>query len=508
MKKLMFWLSLIVFMFISVDVVGKILFGYEYVSLIDPLKETFNTKIIIDFIYLLLLVFFFLFSRMRFVLFILYLLTLIDFGHFYLFKTHIMPFEWGLVGFNINDIFEALKANVFMVFVLIFILMIFSYILFQFKKRYKFFEVAGIVLLIVVFFIPNKISTFQPSNKHLTIVNVLFSLDRFIYDLIFKKPLPKFKKYSYQKIDSGKPLVVFIMGESLNYKRMHLYGWDYNDTPYLDYLAKNDKNFVYKKAISYAPETTTSISSFFYNKREPQNIGVVNNKNILELAKNNGYKVYWLSMQIDRGKLLPKFVNEADISMVRTDFKRKYDDELVKKLKEINFSKKSFVILHFRANHYYYEDYTPKEFYKFPFNKKQDYHTYMVNSYMNSVLYVDKLIYDTINYLKSLNKPFVFYYTSDHGEFLGFPEEKGRYLHLYLDKLDCLVPFIYYSNKYKKDLSQTYYAHYQISKMLTRDLGYKLINPNEKEDIYYINSPVFDGRGGFIEYNISRFSDE
>jgi len=508
MKKNSIFLLIVMFSFLIIDFLGFKLFGYEYITLTDPLKLTINKKIFIDFFYLFMLIVFLLFSKIRFVIIIIYLLTLIDFGHFYLFKTHIMPFEWGLVGFNFYDIFNALKANFSIVLFLIFILLGFSWVVIKVKKDYKFFEIIGGGLLLIVFIIPNKINSFYPSNKHLTIINVLFSFDRFIYDLVVKKPLPQFEKYMYKKIDSGKPIVVLIMGESLNYKRMHLYGWDYNDTPYLDYLAKNDKYFIYKKAISYAPETTTSISSFFYNKREPQNLEVIKNKNLIELARENGYKVYWLSMQIDRGKLLPKFVNEANISMIRNDFKRKYDDELIKKLKEINLSTKSFIILHFRANHYYYEDYTPKEYYKFPFNKRQDYHTYMVNSYMNSVLYVDKLIYETIMYLKSLKKPFVFYFTSDHGEFLGFPEEKGRYLHLYLDKLDCLVPFIYYSNTYKKELNQTFYSHYQISKMLTRDLGYRLINPNEKKDIYYINSPVFDGRGGFIKYNISRFNDE
>jgi glucan phosphoethanolaminetransferase (alkaline phosphatase superfamily) len=126
---------------------------------------------------------------------------------------------------------------------------------------------------------------------------------------------------------------------------------------------------------------------------------------------------------------------------------------------------------------------------------------------MNSVLYIDKLIYDFIEYFKKRKQPFVLYYTSDHAELLGFPEEKGRYFHSVLDKHCAYVPFIYYSNAFPKELNQSFYSHYQISKMITRDLGFELINPNEVESIYYINSPIINGSGGYIEYNISNFID-
>jgi glucan phosphoethanolaminetransferase (alkaline phosphatase superfamily) len=289
-----------------------------------------------------------------------------------------------------------------------------------------------------------------------------------------------------------------IMGESLNYKRMHLYGWDVNNTPRLDKLTK-DKNFEFAKAISSGVNTPVSIVTFFNVKREPQNTNLILSQktNLLKLAKQNGYKTYYLSMQ-EEGTSISSILNYADIKKTRKDFKIHYDEELIKELKKIPFDKKTFVVLHFRANHSPYEENTPKEFYKWNFHSK-DYAKYKQNSYYDSVLYVDYLISSIINYMKKNHKNFVIYFTSDHAEMLGFPDENGKFGHSQLVLADTFVPFIYYSDKYHKNLTKKYYNHYLISKMLSRDLGYEIINPND-DGTYYVNGVEIDGSSGWINY--------
>ena len=49
---------------------------------------------------------------------------------------------------------------------------------------------------------------------------------------------------------------------------MNLFGWELNNTPNLNNL-KNDKNFIYKKAISSGVNTPVSVNSIFNLKREP-----------------------------------------------------------------------------------------------------------------------------------------------------------------------------------------------------------------------------------------------
>jgi len=499
MKKNSILLSLLFVSFLIVDLIGYSIWGNSYIFM--------NKKTVIDFGYFVFLFFALFLSRFRFLIVGLFFLALTDLGHFYLFKVHLLPYEWKLFFMSYHDVLNALVNNLFVLTLLMSALVLFTLTLFFSKRKtYIIADFVVIFLLLFPFFQTKKITTFLPSNKHMTYFNALFSLDRELYMLFHAPKAKHFLPYRYKKLQSSKPLVVLVIGESLNYKRMHLYGWPFKDTPKLDSL-KKDPDFVYKKAISASTETLTSIGSFLYNKREPQNIGVLNQPNIIELAKKNGYKVYWLSMQLDRGALLPKFYLSTDVHYIRGDFKRKYDDELLKKLKNIPLAKKSFVIIHLRANHYYYEDYTPKKYYHWNISDKSNYHTYMVNSYMDSVLYVDTLLYDMIEYFKHLDRKFVFYFTSDHSERLGFKDEGGKYLHLELDKCVSYVPFFYYSKSYKRNLTDKYYSHYQISKMVTEDLGYDLINPNEKKNIYYINAPQFDGVAGYIKYDISKWKD-
>ena len=104
--------------------------------------------------------------------------------------------------------------------------------------------------------------------------------------------------------------------------------------------------------------------------------------------------------------------------------------------------------------------------------------------------------------MKKHHKNFVIYFTSDHGEMMGFPDEHGIYGHSQLVWGDTYVPFIYYSDKYEKNLTKPIYNHYLISKMLTRDLGYKIINPNENGS-YFVNGVNIDGSAGWMEYNLT-----
>jgi hypothetical protein len=84
---------------------------------------------------------------------------------------------------------------------------------------------------------------------------------------------------------------------------------------------------------------------------------------------------------------------------------------------------------------------------------------------------------------------------------LGSKAEKGKYGHAQLDVNCAKIPFLYYSDKYHKNLNKTIYNHYLISKYIANDLGYKIINPNEKGDIYYIQAPGKYHK--MIEYNLS-----
>jgi len=433
------------------------------------------------------------FSTAIFSIFLLF--AFISIVHYYYFHTYLMPYEVNILkNFDdVKDIFFSLYDVAALVVLLFFILLAATFIVYKLSqktKKIKFFNYLFILALIIYpYFINKKKNIYLANFTHLSYFNTLNTLYLALLDSFKKKEYKEYKEYKVQKLNSSKKIVVVIMGESLNYKRMNLYGWNVNNTPLLNSL-KNDKLFKFKKAISSSVRTITSVASFFYIKREPDNIKLLltNKTNLVKLAKENGYKTYWISMQSDVS-LISKIINFADYKKFEWNFKRKFDDELISELKKIDLSKKSFIILHLKAIHSPYNKYVPKEFQKF---KEK-------NGYYNGVLYNDYVVYQIIDYLRKNAKDFSLYFTSDHGEMLGFKEEDYRYGHSQLVLGDCYVPFIYYGDK---KLNKNFYSHYEIAKLIANDLGYKIINPNEDGSLY-INGVEIDGSAGWIKYRLN-----
>jgi glucan phosphoethanolaminetransferase (alkaline phosphatase superfamily) len=437
------------------------------------------------------------------------LLSFIQIGYFAYFHTYMPPYQLDLLFSEYKDIIEALSQIVLITTALIvsvvFLLILIN--LFHKITKPKTSKAAVFILILLLTLFPfvmaRKKTLYLPNATHFGYLNTLFAINLWLIENISPQKRQKFKPYSVKKIDEGKPIVVMIMGESLNFKRMHLFGWDINDTPRLERLAKTDKNFKFAKAISGGVNTPVSIVTFFNVKREPTNTALLLSQktNLLKLAKQNSYKTYWLSMQ-EEGTSISTLLNYADYKKTRKDFKEKYDDALIKELKKIPLNQKLFIVLHLRADHAPYEKYTPPRFYKWNFHTENN-TLYRRNSYYDSVLYVDYVISSIINYMKKHARNFVIYFTSDHAEMLGFPDENGLFGHSRLVFGDTFVPFIYYSDAYHKNLTKNYYNHYQIAKMLAKDLGYEIINPNE-DGTYYVNGVKIDGSAGFIHYKFKK----
>ena len=373
------------------------------------------------------------------------------------------------------------------------------------KVRY-----TAIILVLLLSLIPysaykrSNISSMMPNNHTVSIINALNSVSLFIgkeipkYMLKHKKMIV-FKPYHIQNAAYKLPQnIIVVMGESLGSKHMHLFGAKTADTPHLDQL-KKDKNFIYKKGYASGVDTLTAVPTFFLMKREPENVALLGNNatNLLHLAKRRGYKVHYFTTQ--KLNIMAPYVSDADVVK---RFKGK-DEVLIKALDTIDFSKKNFIILHQRNSHSPYEDSTPKRFYKYPFENK-DFHTHMLHSYYNSILYTDYIIDEIISKVKKIPNS-VMFMTSDHAEMMGLPEEGGRYGHAFLSKEVAKVPILIYVNAIDENLSRRYtdiecFNHYTLGKLVANSLGYRIENPND-EGHYYIQGTAIDGSNGFIEYN-------
>jgi len=427
------------------------------------------------------------------------LFAFISIAHFGYFHTYLMPYEIGILknSDDVKDIFFSLSQIAPLVILLLILWIGITTFIYFLDKKLNPQKAPKIsislflfALIIYPYFIHKKPNIYLANFTHFSYFNTLNTLYLALLDSFKKHSYHHYKPYIVKKEGNGKKIVIVIMGESLNYKRMHLFGWDVNNTPNLDKLAKNDKNFIFKPAISCSVRTICSVTTFFYNKREPDNINLLlNNKtNLMKLADKNGYDTYWLSMQSDVS-LVSKVINFAKHKKFEWEFKRHYDDALINELKKIPFNKKTFVVLHLKAVHSPYNKYVPKKFQIFKDKR---------GAYYNGVLYNDYVISKVIEYVKSHFKNYSIYFTSDHGEMLGFKDEGGRFGHSQLTFGDTFVPFLYYSDT-KRELNKTFYNHYQIGKMIAKDLGYEIINPNE-DGTYFINGVSIDGSSGFIQY--------
>jgi glucan phosphoethanolaminetransferase (alkaline phosphatase superfamily) len=445
------------------------------------------------------------------------ILSFIELLHYSFFHGLLIHYEIMFLFTQFSEVKDSLNSildYVYLPLVITCMQFILTYILVFVIKKREYIHIKYIEFLIVAIlvFVPisaykrHNISSMMPNNHSISIINMYNSISLFIGKEIPKyitkhKDIKHFKQYDiYDNNLTNLPQnIVVVMGESLGYKYMHLFYPDTNveDTPYLDKL-KQDNNFIYMKGYSGGVDTLTSVPTFFLLKREPENISLLgqNKTNLLALAKKHNYKVSYITTQ--KLNIMATYTSSADIIK---GLKGK-DKLLIDALNGIDFSKKNFIIIHQRNSHSPYEDSTPKEFYKYDF-KDKDYHTFMLNSYYNSVLYTDYILHQIIDKVKSLDNSVVFV-TSDHSEMLGSSDENGRYGHAYLSKEVAKVPILIYANHIDNGLKQQYkkqkcFNHYTLGKLIANTLGYNINNQNDNGQ-YFINGTSIDGSNSFISY--------
>ena len=344
---------------------------------------------------------------------------------------------------------------------------------------------------------------FMPKAHALGIVNTYTTASWYLGKELFKeRKAKKFAPYTLGELNITTPQnIIVIMGESANEKYMSLYGFDKPSTPRLEAL-KSDPHFLFGKGYSGAVTTDVALPTFFLLKREPQNQNplVDNTTNLLRLAKKRGYTTTFITMQ--NPMLLSGYIGGFTDKVIAM---KGYDEKLLKALDQIDWSKKNFIVLHQRNSHSPYEKYTPRRFWHFAFDR-DDFHDYMFHTYLNSLRYTDYIVTEVFKKIKDLNGSAVAFFTSDHGEMMGFADERGRYGHVVLDFADARVPFLVYHNgridpKLLPHLKKTTSigSHYQFGKIIANTLGYSVHNPAE-DGSYYINGVDLFGEQGYLEY--------
>jgi glucan phosphoethanolaminetransferase (alkaline phosphatase superfamily) len=337
-------------------------------------------------------------------------------------------------------------------------------------------------------------------NKHdLSLFNFNKSLNYLLVGIIPQKifgsklDFPKINPPSNKK-DSDKNIVL-IIGESLRYDRLSLFGYGKPTTPLLDSLEKTD--LIDNKIIySGGTMTKTAVATILNRLKYPGMQQVVEkDNNLFYLAKNNGFKTHFISAQKEQHldilesllgiKMIDNFMSRSNFDKNTNNFSG-YDKDLLIYLKNIDLKENNFIVLQQRGSHSPYKDY-PKSY-----NKLND-------NYDNTVLYTDGVLTEIFNYLKN-NSPKETYFicVSDHGELLG---NNGRFGHGWLEpeiyKIPMIVGKINSDENY--DLSEID-SHYDLSNYIVSLLGYEIDKEDGEFKEIIVNGSDLDGLAGYMKF--------
>ena len=231
--------------------------------------------------------------------------------------------------------------------------------------------------------------------------------------------------------ESGKMIVILVVGESARAQNFSLYGYQRLTNP----LLANAGVVALPEATACSTYTTASLECMLSHLGSNTSLMTLYEP-LPSYMQRNGVNVIWRSN--NWGEPLIKvhlYQRDKDIRKTCQDESCNYDELLLHNLEQDlhdSAQDKTFVILHQHGSHgpSYYKNY-PSKFTVFKpacstvdLQKCTD--EELVNAYDNTIVYTDHLLYRTIELLKTFKLPTAMLYVSDHGESLG---EYGLYLH-------------------------------------------------------------------------------
>lgn len=340
-----------------------------------------------------------------------------------------------------------------------------------------------------------------------------------VWDLLFSQADATGKVYAPYQVSELPPAaalppvnLVIIMGESITYSHMGLYGYERDTTPFLSSL-KDRGNLAYRPGISSAVSTHVSIPMFYNIQYEPDNRTHIasGEANLYRLAKVKGMQTAFLSSQ--EMYAIASQVSHGQVEIWKElkhieDLPGEFDARLLAALEKLglDWDHPFMLSLNPRAGHIPYANHIPPEMLHYGKGvKKSDYHRYMRGTYDDAMRYFDQVVGDIIRFLEQqTHKPTVVIITSDHGQRLS---EKTGYGHNTLEFNSARVPFIYYGIHTPEAIDaqaqqlDCLMNHYEMGQFIARLLGFRVDDPNVNPGSYYLNGIDLSGRGGHLQYS-------
>lgn len=288
--------------------------------------------------------------------------------------------------------------------------------------------------------------------------------NRLPYTLFFetKKFLSK-DKITFQPVNQNlthqiKDLqIIFILGESVRADHLQINGYERETNP----LLNQETNLIsFPKTFTTHTYTGASVpqilsNASIYDDYEKPIISLIDVLNQAQIP------TIWIGNQTPEKSYLSFIENSTqrifvDPTHSEFSFSKALDETMLPEFqKELKPNQSQFMLIHMMGSHWYYENRYPKEFQKFkpviqskyiPSNSAES----MINSYDNTLVYLDYFIYKIIQTLKKENSNAILIYVSDHGELLG---EEGKWLHAQLGNTNAVrepAVFVWYSDQFEQ----------------------------------------------------------
>jgi len=268
-----------------------------------------------------------------------------------------------------------------------------------------------------------------------------------IYNQTFEDELSK----TVDSID-----IVFVLGESVRADHLGINGYDRETTPLLNL----QQNLISYSNI-YTPLTYTAISVPQILSNQSIHDTLIKEYTILYSILNElKISTTWIGNQSIEKSYESIIKENKNVYLIDAfhsvlSFKKQKDEELIKVFDIIDRdSAFTFTTIHMIGSHWFYDSrytakhkkFTPTAKSKFLKSSTKD---ELINSYDNTLIYLDWFLNSIIEKLKPSKTPTLLIYISDHGEILG---ENNQWLHAQNNKASTNpAMLIWYSDSFKRE---------------------------------------------------------
>ncbi|WLT01328.1 phosphoethanolamine transferase [Snodgrassella alvi] len=287
--------------------------------------------------------------------------------------------------------------------------------------RWRFYWSIPLVLILMIMTVQTARKGYTTGGFALRAQPVEFLADAYLQPRAYFAALAKMKqdlaKPDNWQISSSHQIYrnyVLIIGESVRADYMHLYGFKYADTPFLDKHA----NIVMDNMLSAGPNTPISLlHGLTLSHGKPFSI----QNNVITLAKKAGMDTVWLSNQGALGQYdtsISTIAHQANqVTFLKTtgyDFGiRSFDDQLIAPLQKVlnqplPANRSRLIVLHIMGSHPNPCDRLPQPAHHYVDNNNS-------NCYIDTIRQTDNLLSQIYSALQHSGQPFSMLYFSDHG---------------------------------------------------------------------------------------------